>query len=269
MKLVLFILLILISGVAAFFSFTQSAKFKEVQNERLEILENEKGVAAEIAVIEKNLKDERALIASKQGIQETTISNVSNLRASNTALKNEVAKLDKEIAAQASDFTELEKAMEEVNSVTASIGGDVSLDNLAEKIEEIGQTKVDKAARLEELKTLAAGAQKSLATSREDAERVSKRAAERTARIARNSMQAVVSAVDQEWGFVVIGAGSNSGFTPQTELVIERDGRRIARVTPSSVEANQTIAEIDLKSMSAGVRIQPGDRVILASPATN
>jgi hypothetical protein len=82
-------------------------------------------------------------------------------------------------------------------------------------------------------------------------------------------VQAVVSAVDHEWGFVVIGAGSNSGFTPQTELVIERDGIRIARVTPSSVEPSQTIAEIDSKSLSAGVRIQPGDRVILATPATN
>ena len=268
MKIVLYSLLILIAGAAAFFSFTQAGKFKGIQENRLAVLETEKGIESEIAVKEKILKDERALIADNKGIQESTISNVSNFRTSNAALKAEIANLEKETQGLSSDFIQLEKALEEVNSVTASIGN-VSLDNLAEKIDEIGQTKIDKTARLEELKTLATGAQKALATSRADADRISTRAAERSARIARNSAQAVVSAVDHEWGFVVIGAGSNSGFTPQTELVIERDGIRIARVTPSSVEPSQTIAEIDSKSLSAGVRIQPGDRVILATPATN
>ncbi len=269
MKPALHILPILIAAAAAFFSFSQSGKFKEVQEKRLATLDLQKSVKAEASVVEKNLKDQRKLIADAQGIQESTVSNVDSLRDSNIALKNEITKADKELETQTADFTQLEKAMEEVNSVTQTVGTDVSLDNLAEKIEEIEKTKTDKQARLEELKTLATGAENSLATARADAERVATRSAERSARISRNSLSARVSAVDQDWGFVVIGAGSNSGFTPQTDLVVERDGQRIARISPSSIEPNQTIAEIDLKSISPGVRIQPGDRVILATPATN
>jgi hypothetical protein len=82
-------------------------------------------------------------------------------------------------------------------------------------------------------------------------------------------MESVVTAVNQDWGFLVIGAGSNSGFTPQTSLIVQRDGRLIGRVRPSSIEPTQTIAEIDFKSIATGVRIQPGDRVMLATPATN
>ena len=82
-------------------------------------------------------------------------------------------------------------------------------------------------------------------------------------RIGRNAMEAVVTAVNQDWGFLVIGAGSNSGFSPQTSMLVMRDGRLIARVRPSSIEPNQTIAEIDFKSMPRG-RIQPGDRVMLS-----
>ena len=92
---------------------------------------------------------------------------------------------------------------------------------------------------------------------------------ERSSRISRNSMQAVVTAVNQDWGFVVIGAGSNSGFTPQASLLVERDGRKIGRVRPSSIEPTQTIAEIDFDSIASGVRLQPGDRVILATPTAN
>jgi hypothetical protein len=92
---------------------------------------------------------------------------------------------------------------------------------------------------------------------------------ERSSRIGRNSMVAVVTAVNQDWGFLVIGAGSNSGFTPQTGLLVERDGRKIGRVRPSAIEPTQTIAEIDFESLASGVRLQPGDRVILAQPVTN
>ena len=76
----------------------------------------------------------------------------------------------------------------------------------------------------------------------------------------------MVTAVDQDWGFLVIGAGSNSGFSPQTGLLVTRDGHLIGRVRPSSIEPNQTIAEIDFKSIAAGARIMPGDRVMLGKP---
>ena len=92
---------------------------------------------------------------------------------------------------------------------------------------------------------------------------------ERSSRISGNAMEAVVTAVNQDWGFLVIGAGSNSGFTPQTSLIVQRDGRMIGRIRPSSIEPTQTIAEIDFNSLASGVRLQPGDRVMLAKPNTN
>jgi hypothetical protein len=52
-------------------------------------------------------------------------------------------------------------------------------------------------------------------------------------------------------------------------LIVQRDGRRIGRVRPSSIEPTQTIGEIDFESLATGVRIQPGDRVILATPTSN
>lgn len=92
---------------------------------------------------------------------------------------------------------------------------------------------------------------------------------ERSARIGANSIEAVVTAVNQDWGFLVVGAGSNSGFTPQSGLLIQRDGQVIAKVRPSAIEPTQTIAEIDFSSLAPGVRLQTGDQAILATPAVN
>ena len=269
MKAIPYFLAILVAAGAAFFSFSHSGKFQDLQKERLSTIDSNKQTTAKADAADKNIKDEKALLVASQDKQELVTQSISTLKAAGSALKSDVSKLDSEIEVQNGEFTQLEKALEEVNKTLAGLGGGVTLDNLAEKIAEIEQSKKDKQAKFDELQTLVGGAEKSLATNRAEADRLVTRGIERNSRISRNSMEAVVTAVNQEWGFLVIGAGSNSGFTPQTSLLVERDGRKIGRVRPSSIEPTQTIAEIDLESLAAGVRLQPGDRVILATPTSN
>ena len=136
-------------------------------------------------------------------------------------------------------------------------------------IEEFENKKREQQTKLDELETLTTAAEKVYATNRAELDRVMKRDLERTSRSASGSTESVISAVNQDWGFLVIGAGSNSGFTPQTPLIVQRDGKVLGRVRPSSIEPTQTIAEIDFDTLAAGVRIQPGDRVMLAKPSGN
>ncbi|MEO7101291.1 MAG: hypothetical protein ABI162_18205 [Luteolibacter sp.] len=269
MKAILYVLAIVITGGAAFFSFSHSGKFQDLQKERLSTIASNKEITAKADVADKNIKDEKALLVASQDKQEAVTQSISTLKAESTTLKGDIAKLDQDIEGQTEEFTQLEKTLEEVKTSLKGLGADVTLENLPDKITEIEDTKKAQTAKLDELETLVSGAEKSLATNRAEADRLVTRGIERNARIGRNSMEAVVTAVNQDWGFLVIGAGSNSGFTPQTALLVERDGRKIGRVRPSSIEPTQTIAEIDLESLSSGVRIQPGDRVILATPTSN
>jgi predicted RNase H-like nuclease (RuvC/YqgF family) len=269
MKAIPYFLAILVAGAAAFFSFSHSGKFQDLQKDRLATIDSNKSITAKADVADKNIKDEKALLVAAQDNQESVTQSVSTLKAAGTTLKSDVSKLDEEMEVQKEEFAQLEKALDEVNQIMKSLGGDVSLENLGEKITEIETSKTEKQKKLEELQTLVGSADKTLASKRAELDRLVTRGIERNARIGRNAMQAVVTAVNQEWGFLVIGAGSNSGFTPQTSLLVERDGRKIGRVRPSSIEPTQTIAEIDLESLASGVRIQPGDRVILATPISN
>jgi uncharacterized protein YoxC len=269
MKAIVYVALIIVAGGAAFFSLSLSNKFQAIEKERIQTINTNKKVLADASVADKHITEQRAQLATSKEKQDLLTQSVSSLKSAETALKGDASKADDDLKAQDAEFADLEKTMTEVKSALAGLDGDVTLENLGDKVKQVQDDRTAKQKKLDDLNTLATGAEKSLTTSRADLDRLAKRIVERSSRIGKNSMEAVVTAVNQDWGFLVIGAGSNSGFTPQTALLVERDGRKIGRVRPSSIEPTQTIAEIDLESIASGVRLQPGDRVILAKPTSN
>lgn len=269
MKAILYIVAIVAACGAAVFSFIHSNKFKDLENERIETIASNKQTTASADAADTEIKKQKGLLKDANDKKDLLEQSVSSLKATGSSLTNDVSKLKDDLKVQEGEFAELNKALAEVNNILSELGGGVTLETLSDKIQEIEDDKTAKQTKLEELEVLISGSEKSLENSRAELDRVAKRMVERNSRISRNSMQAVVTAVNQDWGFLVIGAGSNSGFTPQTSLLVERDGRMIGQVRPSSIEPTQTIAEIELDTLAAGVRIQPGDRVILAKPATN
>ncbi len=269
MKAILTIVAILASCGAAFFSFQHKNKFEALEADRITTIATNESVKADADVAEQNIKEEQGKLAAAKERRDLLTQSVSSLRSAGSGLESDSKKLDGDIKDQKAEFAQLQKTLEELNTILAETGGGVTLENLPDKIAEVNQEREDKQKKLDELEVLVSAAEKVLAGNRSELDRLSKRMVQRSSRIQRNAMQAVVTAVNQDWGFLVIGAGSNSGFTPQTSLIVLRNGRKIGRVRPSSIEPTQTIAEIDFDSIASGVRIQPGDQVILSKPTAN
>jgi uncharacterized protein YoxC len=269
MKPILYSVVILIASGAAVFSYIQHEEFVALEKDRTETIATKEQITADADVADKDIKDEKKKLATSQEKLEVLTQGVSSLKSTGNSLANDLVKLQEDIKGQDDEFAQFNKALEEVNNILADLGGGVTLDTLPEKILEIEDDKKAKQTKLEELGVLLEGAERSVSTNRAESDRLVKRLTDRNSRISRNAMGAVVTAVNQDWGFLVIGAGSNSGFAPQTPLLVERDGRVIGRVRPSAIEATQTIAEIDLENLSSGVRLLPGDRVVLAQPVAN
>lgn len=267
MKAILSIVAILVIGGAAFFSLNHSKKFEALQKDRLETIRTHKKTATDADVKEKELKTAQDDLKASEATREERKQSIAALKSTATTLESSVSDANETLKTQDTEFVELDKAIKELQEVLKSLGEDVTLENLPEKIQQVQEQKLASEKSLEEKVTLVAGAEKKLATDRAELDRQVKRDMERNSRINRNSMESVITAVNQDWGFLVIGAGSNSGFTPQTSLIVQRDGRLIGRVRPSAIEPTQTIAEIDFTSLAPGVRIQPGDRVILTKPS--
>jgi len=271
MKFISPILAIIVCAAAAYFTLTASEKFQKEQTTRLDAISTNKTVTAKAdgndVAIEKL---EVELEASKQNLDVATAS-AEILESTERTLQTDLSRLDDQVASQDVELEALNKTLEAVKVIFKDLGfeGEVDINNLVEKINEIQEDTKTKRAKVEELETLITGAKSTLVKKQDTVARLVDRKQTRNVRISLNAMEARITAVNQDWGFLVIGAGSNSGFTPQTTLLVKRDGKLIGRVNPSAIEPTQTIAEIDFKALSPGVLIQPGDQVILANPAGN
>lgn len=76
---------------------------------------------------------------------------------------------------------------------------------------------------------------------------------------------ATISAVNNEFSFVVVSMGRQDGLTMDARLLVKRGNQRIANLNIVSIENNQTVADIDLKSVVPGFQIVPGDQVVIQS----
>ena len=268
MKIAFNSLLIVAACAAIFFSFSLSSKFKAEQGERLNAISEDQDVTSRAEATEKNLADTQDSLKEAQDQEQMLAQTIATLKATEKTLKRDMAEAESTIVSQKEQLATVEQTIQQLKESLKDIGSGVTMENLGDKIADIEAGNTQKQAKLEELATNAESTEKRIAAAKAESDRLTQKDMERKGRIARNATEAVVTAVNQDWGFLVIGAGTNSGFNPQSRLLVKRDGRLIGRVQPSSVEATQTVADIDMDSISPGVRIQPGDQVILATPAS-
>ncbi|MES2981938.1 MAG: hypothetical protein V4727_06465 [Verrucomicrobiota bacterium] len=269
MKFAFLFLVIAISGVAAYFTVTQTKKFQDLQDLR---------ISTNVTIVRVSASNDKRLeeIKVEEGNREVAKTERSNAQSSvavlkddNGSLERQVAGLDTKIAAQEVQLGELRQVVTGVKEEFAKVNIDVTLGSLNDDFKGLTTSIETKQGTDKGLDEAIAKDEKKLADKRAEIDRYNGRIQARDLRIAQNEIEARVTAVNHDWGFIVIGAGSNSGFMPDSILLIKRDGRRIGTVKPTAIELTQTIADIDFNSLSPGVRFQPGDEVILAKPASN
>ena len=269
MKAIFYVLALLVTGGAAYFSYDNFSKFENQKKIKETATADNEVMSKKGEKQQEQLDAEKVLLDTASKDKADAEASIENLVAKEKTLRRDLGELEGTLEEQKAKFAELEKARAELQGLLKQAGDDVTLDNLAEKVQAMEDDKLAKTKKLGELESLVEAAKKAVESNQAEIGRLADRSASRDSRIRRNAMESVVSAVNDDWGFVIIGAGSSTGFTPQTKLLVKRDGRLIAEVKPSSIEPSQTIAEIDLETVAPGARIQPGDRVILANPATN
>ncbi|MEN9991062.1 MAG: hypothetical protein RLZZ224_764 [Verrucomicrobiota bacterium] len=264
MKTLLNVIVIVVAAAGIYFSWQSNVKHNEQKTIFEGAQQDNRKLDADIKKAEKELSEERAGLATAKADYDEQVAKLEAAVSTEKTMQRQLAESEATLEEQAQQIAEQKRLIDEA---TAILGPGVTLDNIAEKITEIEDKKKDQTKKLEELTTLADGATNDVKKNNDNIAQLSARKAKRDENITRNAKEAVITAVESEWGFVVIGAGSNTGFTPQTKLLVKRDGVLIGRINPTSIEPTQTIAEIDRNSMPAGASLQIGDRVILAVPA--
>ena len=82
----------------------------------------------------------------------------------------------------------------------------------------------------------------------------------------RADLKGKILVVDPKWDFVVLDIGEDQGIKEDGELLVNRDGKLVAKVKVTSVQKNRCIANV-LPGWKLGELLE-GDQVIPAYPAS-
>ena len=261
MKSILYILSILLMGAAAFFAYDSKVKLdNEISTYNQRHAENT-NVSAAITKNQGDLDDLDLAVKAAKDKNSVLTETKSNEVAKAGGLRASIEKLNtiKDMEAKLAEFAEAQKEVEKL------LEGNVAFRDIEGEIAKIEGERRAQQKKLDELLLLEEKLQKAVAANREEMTRLVTRLDEIHQKMSRNSAQGMVTAVDPVWGFVIVNLGeNNSNITPQSDLLISRNGLLVGTVKVSSLEPNQSICDLDLRTLKRGRRIQPGDSVIIA-----
>jgi len=267
--IVTYIVAILTTLAAVYFSMEQTRKFQKLQEVRLNYIDDNTKISASADGTEKELKDRQEVLAVAEKNLVDLKGSVEVLKTTEAEHRRDIKKQDDLLVSVEANKKSLAAVREELEKLATQSGVDIDIDDPDRALTQVEGQKQTQVTKIDELDVLIVGAEKVLASNTAERERMVQREAARVSKLNQNAMEAVITGVNQDWGFLVIGAGTNSGFTPQSALIVQRDGKMIGRVRPSSIEPTQTIAEINFDSIAPGVRIQPGDKVVYETTSSN
>ena len=84
----------------------------------------------------------------------------------------------------------------------------------------------------------------------------------RTQAIALQATEATVTAVNSDYGFVLVNAGSNKGVPTDAQLLVRRGSEQIGKLSIVDIRPNILVANIVQDSLRPGFSVMPGDRVV-------
>ncbi len=241
----------IVFGIQNRSTFVENREKREVNNNKIDSILNtfETEETPELTTAHQALYDAEDRLATYTAQKETA--------------NEAITRLDGEIAAKQPDLTkveeELAEAQTQVDSLKSLFPG-VNLENLGDVINELKSDVDDVKGELAAKQTEVEIVEKKVAANNATINRYEERQANRLVTIRRNATEGTVTAVNRDWGFVVINVGQRQGVEGDSSLIVKRAGQRIANLNIVEVKPNVTVADIRQKALS-GV-VQPGDQVI-------
>lgn len=259
----LFVFLGLLGSVAgAALAFMTRASLIDTRKEKDEL-------NREIVEIHKEMSDKAATItATNQSVTDTN-TNAKNESLSTKSLLSEIKGKEAEVEAAKKETEEIgakkQSMQEEINRI---IGGTGTVEEILAKNEQLKKDNDAKVEELDKISKEAEVAKKAIAESQNLITRLKQQQTTRAKSISLVNRTGTVSAVNPEYGFVIVNLGQNQGVSSESRLLVKRGSQLIGKLNIVQIEANTTVADIALKTITPGFEIQPGDEVVFENSPT-
>ncbi len=263
----LFYVLALVAGLAAsYFSYNNSQKHTKLTEDTKEIEKKNVFLDGEIRDFDSKIKTNTADLAS--------LEKELNLIGAN------VDEIDGELAIEERDFKQLEADLlkvsaeiEETNLIVkktedAFSAEGVQFDEAGKYIEDLESKKNGLSQTFSELEANIETAEEKLVANSSRMSDLEEKQVQRQQRLRSNGAEATVTAVNHDWGFVIVDLGKDFVVTSESELLVKRHSNLIGKLKLNSIETGRIVCDIDYDTIMPGVAVQVGDKIFHGKPAT-
>lgn len=253
---VLFILSILVSGVALVFAYKNGRSFAEVRDNVAQIntqIAGEKQADAKLLAECAGISGDVAKVKGDLDVEQEKLKQTKNRF---TLADNDTKRVQEELDSKMKEKKALEDS---IPPLPPGVKAETIAEDINRMKKEHAELEAQALAKADEVKKEEAkigDIQKRLAE-------VEHKIEDRRKLFDRNSFQARVVAVNPDWGFVVIDAGKSAGIEQDTKMLVTRNRQTVGKISVMTVEGSRSVAAIVPDAIYGGPTIAPGDRVIL------
>lgn len=266
MKSFLYVLALALSIAAGTLSWSNIAKHEKQLQDTTDLDKRNANLETDISKLKKELKTESDnLITEKRNLAETN-AEIENLDSKIGTLKRSLTSLDAKIAAQEEELNQDKKLIAEIEALAGE--ENLTIDQVPDQVEKLEQERKDLSKRHSELVSNVEILQADVDKNNSEISELQRRDRERAKSLRANGLASLITAVNSDWGFVIIKPHPDANITVDSQLIVVRGPHHIGRLKINSVEPNRIIADVDYSSLAEGARIRPGDKVILATART-
>lgn len=269
MKNALYILAVIAIAAAAFLGFQVKGKTETQLAMQEDLLAQNTNLSN--TIVERSEERELSTNArdTARSEKDETVAKLQAARSKFGTLKRTLADVDVRLDEARSRNEKYDVFIASLKEQIPGGGDDIRIEDVPTLVNGLREERKQKEASLEELDVVRGRLSKDVVKLTDEANRTATKIDDSKARVAGNKFEARVTSVNNKWGFLVIGAGENSGLTGESKLLVKRGNRHVGKVAISKIEPNLAIAEVVRGSMPEGAVVQAGDRVILEEVRSN
>ena len=271
MKVIFYILAIVAIAAGGWFSYETMNKFTKLKGDRETLHEANENRKAAIRTKKKDAKAmEGQRDAAKKKLAETE-ANRDNTESNLKLAKREAATWQSKIDEQKEKIEGFAKTKAEIQKQFKEMFQDrnVELNEIPGLVKKLEDDLKKSNRKLEELQSLTEAADKRVASNNAQIKDLTERMVKRAERIRANALEGTITAVNHDWGFAVVRVPGKMPINEASKLIVKRGNTFVGRLKINAIEAGRIVTDIEYKSMTPGMVVQPGDAVVLAKPVTN
>ena len=265
MKSLFYFLAVAAIGAAGFFGWSAKKAYEEQIVKRDDLITNNKNLSISI----KEQEDEKIKRTKEKDValaeESEAKAGLDNAKAKKGELAKSLDDVEGKLEIQVAEKKKIDDAIAQLRGQFEGI----TLEEVPGKVNELEASKKSLDGKVSDSIVIKEGLESDVAKNVAEIGRLTGKIDDAVRRVSGNVFQATITAVDNNYNFVIIGAGEKSGLTGESKLLVLRDGRLIARLLISKLEANSAVGDIEPGSLRAGVVVRPGDQVILAKVRAN